>query len=325
MRSNKRVLVTAVAAVGLLVGTLTACGGDAASDDGSGQTTIRVAHNSNAGVLSARVADSQGFFEKHNVKVEFTQVENIETLPPTLRKSFDIVLSTPTLLLSGASQGLDLVEAAGTSVEVESNPTAALIGSGKTGVKEAADLKGKTVGVLNETGTLHIATKYWLDKSGVSPTSIKVAQVDPPAGQDQLKAGRIDAVETVTPFIDAILADEDSELLAHPHLEMASEIGLILWATSGAWAKENPEALKGFRSGLADAVKWIEDPKNDGEARAALMDYTGLPKNVVDSLKLPVYSADPRPQDHEIWLDAMQKFAGFKGKVDLNDLTAEES
>lgn len=325
MRSRKSGAVSAAAAMGLLAATAACGGGAAGDDDGKGQTTIRVAHNSNAGVLSARVADAEGFFEKHDVKVEFTQVENVETLPPTLRKSFDIVLSTPTLLLSGAAQGLDLVEAAGTSVEVKENPTAALIGSKKTGVQKAADLKGKTVGVLNETGTLHIATKHWLDKSGVSPDSVKVAQVDPPAGQDQLKAGQIDAVETVTPFIDAILSDDDAELLTHPHLEMAPEIGLILWATSDSWAKENPEALKGFRSGLADAVKWIEDPKNDADARSTLVDYTGLPKNVVDSLKLPVYSAEPRPQDHEIWLDAMRKFAGFKGEVNLDDLTAEES
>ncbi|MET7641471.1 ABC transporter substrate-binding protein [Streptomyces sp. NPDC005438] len=312
-----------VGAALLTVSAVTACGGDGGSADGN--TTIRIAHNSNAGVLSARVAEAQGYFEDHGLTVKFTKVENVETLPPALGKSFDIVLSTPTLLLSSSARGLDVVEAAGTSVEVKDNPTAAVIGSGKTGVKSAKDLGGKTVGVLNETGTLHLATQYWLEKNGVSPDSVKVAQVNPPAGKDQLKAGRVDAVETVTPFIDSILADKDSVLLTHPHLEMAPEIGLILWATSGSWADQNPKALAGFRKALADAVKWIEDSSNEDEAREVLGDYTGLPADVVGSLKLPKYAAEPRPQDHKVWLKAMRDYADFKGKVDLDKLVAGDS
>lgn len=317
--------VALVGAALLTATAATACGSGEASSDGDGNTTVRIAHNSNAGVLSARVAQTQGFFEDHGITVEFTQVENVETLPPALGKSFDIVLSTPTLLLSSSAQGLDVVEAAGTSLEVKDNPTAAVIGSGKTGVKSAKDLEGKTVGVLNETGTLHLATQYWLEKNGVSADSVDIAQVDPPAGKDQLTAGRIDAVETVTPFIDAIVADDDAVLLTHPHLEMASEIGLILWATSGSWAEQNPEALKGFREALGEAVTWIEDSANEDEAREVLRDYTGLPQDVVASLKIPKYAADPRPQDHEVWLKAMQDYAGFKGKVDLETLVAGDS
>ncbi|WP_049566173.1 ABC transporter substrate-binding protein [Streptomyces sp. SBT349] len=315
----------AVAVLGLLAATLSACGaggGDDSANGANGATTIRLAHNSNAGVLSARVADEQGFFAEHDIQVEFTQVENVETLPPTLGNSFDIVLSTPTLLLSGSAQGLDLVEAAGTSVEVPDNPTAAVIGSAGTGTRSAEDLAGRTIGVLNQTGTLHLATQYWLDRAGVPLDSVDVVQVDPPAGKDQLMAGRIDAVETVTPFIDQILAEDDATLLAYPHLEMASEIGLILWATSGDWAADNPRALEGFRSALDQAATWIEDPANEREARGTLAEYTGLPSDVIASLQLPVYAAEPRPQDHEIWLAAMREYAGFTGEVDLDELVA---
>ncbi|ONK14330.1 ABC transporter substrate-binding protein [Streptomyces sp. MP131-18] len=325
-RRNNAAVAAAAAAAGLLAVQLGACapGGSEGTGGGGGGDTIRIAHNSNAGVLSARVADEQGFFEEQGVEVEFTQVENVETLPPALGSSFDVVLSTPTLLLSGSAQGLDIVEAAGTSVEVPDNPTAAVIGSEGTGVQSAEDLAGKTIGVLNETGTLRLATQYWLDQAGVPLDSIGTVQVDPPAGKDQLMAGRVDAVETVTPFIDDILAEEEAGVVAYPHLEMAQEIGLILWATSGQWAQDNPEALEGFRSGLEQAVEWIGNPANEQDARDSLRDFTGLPDEVVDSLTLPVYSADPRPQDHEIWLAAMQDYAGFRGDVDLDELVAGE-
>lgn len=315
--TKKRLM--AAAAAGLMNMTISACG----NDDGGAEktlTTIRVAHNSNAGVLTARIAAEKGFFEKQGIDVEFTQVENIETLPPALGKSFDIVLSTPTLLISGSARGIDMVEVAGTSVEVRDNPTAAVIASASSGVSSARDLEGKTIGVLNETGTLHTATKYWLDRAGVSLDRIHIVQVNPPAGGDQLVAGRIDAVETVTPFIDAILAKKGTVLLGYPHLEMAPEIGLILWAANGSWAKKSPAAVKGFRAALAEAVEWVKDPENETDARRILQNYTKLPEQVVQTIKLPTYSADPRPQDHSIWLDAMRRYAGFSGQVNLDDL-----
>ena len=309
-----------IAASALFIAALAGCG---SSGSESSATVIRIAHNSNAGALTARIAQEQGFLKAHGVEAKFTKVENIETLPPALGKSFDVVMSTPTILISGASKGIDLRELAGTSLEVRDNPTAAVLAGPKSGVKEGRDLEGKTIGILNETGTLHTSTKFWLDKIGVPLDSIKIVQIDPPAQKDQLMAGRVDAVETVMPFMSSIQAMPGVVDLGQPHLEMANEIGLILWATSSKWAKDNPEAVSAFRAGLADAVAWVEDPKNEAAARKSLQNYTGLPEGVIAKLPIPTYEAEPRAQDLPIWLDAMKRYAGFEGDVDVNDLIVD--
>src|SRR5215813_7047623 len=82
--------------------SLTACG---ALDDSSSAAgnTIRIAHNTNAGMLPARVAQEQGYFKQEGLNVSFRIINNINSLPPALGKSFDIVSTTvPDLINANA-------------------------------------------------------------------------------------------------------------------------------------------------------------------------------------------------------------------------------
>lgn len=296
---------------------LTACGASG-SDDG----VIRIAHNSNAAVLPARVAQEQGFFEDHGLKVKFTTVENISTLPPAAGKSFDIIQVPPTSLIAANSQGIDLDAIATATVDVKDNPTSSIITLKSSGISDLKDLEGKSVGALTESGTLHIATRFALDKAGVDPDSLKMVQMDLPVQGDQLAAGRVDAVESLEPFRGQLLAQDDAVDLGDPYLEMADELSAMMWGASGLWAKDHPKEIEGFRAALADAIEYIAD--NDDEARKVLAEYTGLPDDVVAKTPEPTYQADLRPDDLQIWLDAMTKVGGFKGDVKLADLVPSD-
>ncbi|MDN5855784.1 MAG: ABC transporter substrate-binding protein [Actinomycetia bacterium] len=307
----------AIGAAAMLTASLVLanCGGaDAEGDDGA----IRVAHNSNAGVLPVRIADEQGYFEDEGIDVKFTKVENIGTLPPALGKSFDIVLTPPTSLISAKSQGIDMVAAAGATVDVPDNPTSGVVALKSSGISSFKDLKGKKLGVLTETGTLHTATLFALDKAGVSADDIEIVQVDGPAQADQLNAGRIDAVETLAPFRAGLLASGDAVDIGDPYLEMAPEIGALLWGASSDWANEHPDEIEGFRKAIAKAITYIGS--HEEEALQSLEAYTGLPHDVVEETVLPNYVSDVRPQDLEIWLRAMKSVGGFEGDVSLDDL-----
>ena len=294
---------------------LAGCGGsDAEGDDGA----IRVAHNSNAGVLPVRIADEQGYFEDEGIEVKFTKVENIGTLPPALDKSFDIVLTPPTSLIAAKSQGINMVAAAGATVDVPDNPTSGVVALKSSGISSYKDLKGKKLGVLTETGTLHTATLFALEKAGVSADDIEIVQVDGPAQSDQLDSGRIDAVETLAPFRAGLLDSGDAVDIGDPYLEMAPEIGAILWGTSSDWAADHPDDLSSFRKAIAKAITYIDS--HEAEALKSLEAYTGLPHDVVEDTVLPNYVSDVRPQDLEIWLKAMKSVGGFEGDVSLDDL-----
>lgn len=313
----------AAAAVGLIALSATACGGqDAASDDGDPRT-LRIAHNSNAAALPVQVAMAEGIFDKHDLKVEFTKVENIGTLPGTLGKSFDIALSVPTTVISAAQQGIPVTQVSGATIDVEDNPTGFVIGSKSSGVTDIKQLEGKTLGVLTETGTTHVATKAWLKQEGVDPASVNIVQVDGPAQADQLAAGRVDAVETVMPFATSVLADDNAVNLGDPYLELAPELSAILWISRQDWASQNAEVIADFQAALDEAAEFVAG--DDARAREVLKEYTGLPDPAIKAAVLPTYTTEVRPQDMEIWLDAMREADGFTGDVDLNALVASQS
>jgi NitT/TauT family transport system substrate-binding protein len=312
-----------LAAAAALLMVVSACGAGAGASGGdSDPRTLRIAHNSNAAALPVQVAMAEGIFSKHNLKVEFTKVENIGNLPGTLGRSFDIALSVPTTVIAAAQQGIPVTQVAGATIDVQDNPTGFLIGSKKSGVTTVKQLAGKTLGVLTETGTTHTATKAWLKKEGVDPASVKIVQVDGPAQADQLEAGRIDAVETVSPFATNVLRDPDAVNIGDPYLHLSDELSAILWISRQDFAQQNAAVLKDFRAALDDAQKFITS--NDDKARAVLKDYTGLPDAAIKSAKLPTYTTEIRPQDMKTWLQAMKDADGFSGDVDLDALVAKQ-
>jgi NitT/TauT family transport system substrate-binding protein len=324
--ASGRLAAAAAAAVAASL-VLTGCGGDSGSSAAGGSSssgddtlTLRVASNSNATVLPFWVAQDQGIFEDHGLDVEYTKIENIATLPPALGSSFDIVLSTPTLAISSTAQGIPVTEVAGSSVDSDANPASFLMAGKDSGVTEAGQLGGKTIGVLNETGTLHTATLYWLQQEGVDLKSLNIVQVDGPAQADQLRSGRVDAVETVTPFSGQI-ASVGGVNLGTPYRSMADEISPIYWAARTDWATKHDEEITRFKAALDDAQAFIS--ANDGKARDVLQAQTGYTDQVVAGLDFPTFNTEVRQQDVELWLKAMKAVTGFKGEVDPAELVYE--
>jgi NitT/TauT family transport system substrate-binding protein len=289
---------------------VTACGGGAG---GAEEGTLRVASNSNSTGLPFWVAQEQGLFEKNGLDIEYTKIENIATLPQALGTSFDIVLSTPTLAISSTAQGIPMVEVAGSSVDSDANPASFLMVAKDSGITNVGQLAGKTIGVLNETGTLHVATLYWLQKEGVDLKSVNIVQVDGPSQADQLRSGRVDAVETVTPFSGQI-ESVGGISLGTPYRAMATEITPIYWASRKDWADGHDADISKFVAALEEAQQYIA--ANEGPAREVLQAQTGYSDEVVADIAFPTFSTEVRQQDVELWLEAMRSATGFTGDVE---------
>lgn len=297
----------------------TACGsGSATTSDSKGTTTttVRIAGNTNAAALPVWVGIDKGYFKDCGVDAKYTVIQNITTLPAALGKSFDVALTVPPLLMSAAAQGLPVVEVAGATLNTRENPQTFLVARTGSGIKTVADLRGKTLGVQTITGSTHLGTKLWLERAGVPYKSVHIVQVDGPAMADQLKAGRVDAMETLAPFSTSVLKYGTS--IVDPQASIAPTIAGIFWASNKAWAGKNDMALNCFRTGLKKAGDFIR--ANEPAAKTILQKQTQLPQSIVDATALPTYTADVRPDDLKLWLDAMKKVGNFKGNVDPSTL-----
>lgn len=306
-----------LAACGSSGGSATSPGNAPASSPGNAPVSIRLAANTNATVLPVWVAIDQGMFTKNGVDVMYTKVGNIDTLPPALGKSFDIVLSTPASLINAATNGLSVTWVSGSSINVGDQTNTRLLASAKSGIKQVSDLKGKTIGVLTEAGTANIATMYWLKDEGVPLDSVKIIQVNAPAMADQLAAGRVDAVEAVHPYAQSII-NAGAVNLGAPYAHLSPSISGIMWIAQPDWAKQHSDAIRAFTKSIGEAQEFIKS--NDTAARQILQKYTDLPAAVVAKSVLPLFDTAVRPQDLTTWLDAMQQVTGFKGSPDLSKL-----
>jgi ABC-type nitrate/sulfonate/bicarbonate transport system substrate-binding protein len=280
-------------------------------------TPIRAAYVPVATWLPAWVALDKGIFAKHGLDVTLTQIQNLSLLPGTVGRQFEFAASTPTDLLKAVQGGLDVVASAGEAIEVKSNPTTQVIVRKDSGIKSAADLKGKAIAAPTLGAVIHVATLYWLKKNGVDPNSIRGVEVPFPNMGDQLKAGNVDAVEALEPFTGALLA-AGTVSLGDPLLAAGDEVLFPFWISDGKWARANGPAIKAWIEALTAAEADMK--ANPADARAILAKYSRLPPEVVQKVPLPTYRFTIKPEELGVWIGVLKDLGQLTAPIDATKI-----
>lgn len=313
----------AMAAVAVLGMVATACGGgggtgsaqapDATPTTAAGPTALRVAYVPATTVLPLHVAHVQGIFARNNLKVTLEQAANISEVPATLGRQFDIALGTATDLIRAGGAGIDVVQVAGNTVSSAANPFVQVIVSADSGIVDVTGLRGKTIGSPTLSGVIHAGVQFWAKKSGVDPSSIGGVEVPSPNLPDQLKAGRVDAVQALEPFASQLKRDGFVSI-GDPFSQIADPLATNFWIAQGAWARANTDAIGRFVASLREAQRFIE--QNPADARQVLQGYTGMPAPVAASVPLPTYDFEVRARDLATWVTVLKDIGQFAGTVD---------
>ncbi|HEX4329040.1 MAG TPA: ABC transporter substrate-binding protein [Burkholderiales bacterium] len=281
---------------------------------------LRVAYIPAATWTIAWVAKDQGIFDKHGLDVTFTVVQNISLLPATVGKQIDIAPATPPDLIKSAGSGLDVVGVAGGVLEVSDQTGNGLVVRKDSGISSVAQLKGKTIATPTLGAILHVAALHWLKKSGVEPNAVRAVEVPFPNMADQLKAGRVDAVETTQPFLGQMLAAGNVSL-GSLTMAVADPSRTTLWIAEGAWARSHQAVLKQWIEALNEAKAFIA--ANPGPSRAIIAKYTHLPPAVVEKLPIPNYEARLEASQLTPWIKAMREIGQLQRDVDPAKLIVE--
>jgi NitT/TauT family transport system substrate-binding protein len=276
-------------------------------------TPVRAAYVPVATWLPAWVALDKGIFAKHGLAVTLSPIQNLSLLPGTVGRQFEFAASTPTDLIKAVAGGLDVVATAGEAIEVRSNPTTQVIVRKESGIKSAADLKGKAIAAPTLGAVIHVATLYWLKKNGVDPASIRGVEVPFPNMGDQLKAGNVDAVEALEPFAGALLAAGNVSL-GDPLLAAGDEVLFPFWISDGTWARANGPVIKAWIDALTEAQSYMN--ANPADTRAILAKYSRLPPEVVAKVPLPTYRFTIKPDELGVWIDVLKDLGQLSVPVD---------
>ncbi len=312
--------IAAVLALGLAGA---ACGGGSSSPEGNtatsdaGPTALRVSYVPATTVLPLHIAKAQGFFAQNNLDVTLTEASNISDIPATLGRQFDLALGTATDLIRAGAAGVDVVQAAGNTISTKENPFVKLIVKPDSGITDVAQLRGKTVGTPTLSGVIHAAVKYSAKQKGVDPSAIGGVEAPTPNLPDQLKAGRIDAVEALEPIASQLIKAGNVSIGA-PFDAIGDPLATNFWLAQGSWADKNRDAVGRFVQSLKQGQAFID--QNPAEARRILQEYTKLPEAVASTVPLPTYNYDIRAADLDTWVKVLKDIGEFNGQVDTRKL-----
>jgi NitT/TauT family transport system substrate-binding protein len=223
-----------------------------------------------AGLISTHtsiwLAEDQGFFKKHGLDVNsvFTGSGSV----------------TSQALLAGEAR------VASTSV----GPTAAAVGAGadfvilaglihilpyhfwvQPQVRQAADLKGKRVGISTFGSGSHLAAEVALQHLGLDPSRDKIAILQVGTQPDRVAAlvtGRIDA-SPLEPGFGQAAREKGLTILADLTKLDAPYLNTVIVA-SRRFVKENPQIIDSFLKGTVDGLAALSNPANEKAVKNVL-------------------------------------------------------
>jgi ABC-type nitrate/sulfonate/bicarbonate transport system substrate-binding protein len=252
--------------------------------------------------------------------VTFTKFPTLVNLPATLGKQFDLVPTTAPDLLNAVKSGLNLAAVAGETLETSSNKSYQVLVRSDSGINSAKDLAGKRVAGPGVGSVMHVALLYWVKKEGGDPSGIIGVEAPFTAMMDQLKSGRVDAVEQLEPFVGQMLG-AGFKSIGDPLLSVADPVLFPFWIADANWARSNRDVLKKWVASLEGGLQIIKS--DEPKARKILATYSGLPEAIIARIPIPHFDFKISPEQLNVWRNVMVE-QGFPLKdLDMNRIVVK--
>jgi ABC-type nitrate/sulfonate/bicarbonate transport system substrate-binding protein len=237
--------------------------------------------------LPVIVANQQGFFAKHGLKISIVaQPNNLQGAQAMVATKSQIgQLSTPTL-----AQGVE----AGTPVAffcggINYLQTSLIAKNGSslqpgTGTDVLKQLSGKKIGVQTPVGSgLQLLFAAALQSVGVT----NVTYVNVGGGNDvtlaALNKDSVDVAQVNPPAAQSIQVANQAKVLTYLPASGGPDAYSLYgsgWTGLTSWLNQNPDQAKGFCAAMSEADAWIKDPANADAAAKALAGDSGLNPSV---------------------------------------------
>ncbi len=271
----------------------------------------------------AQIADEQGFFAKHGLKVNFKEGPPVTTeqIALLLNGQIDAGQGAVTAVIAAASEGIPVqVVAAGTEdCESKGLTSFEAITEKNSPIKSFKDLEGKTVGINSLKGNWEVAILQAVKNDGGDPSKVKLVEISLPDQIAALQQGRVDAVSTFQPFAAQLRAegypgigDPQASALEDPH---GSSTVLLM---AKKFTEENPEAAEGFVAAVTESAKYAnEHPKTVSKLTS---ESTGAPLELVEKAPTPCFTTVMPESTIEKWSELMEEYGALESSPEASEV-----
>ncbi|MEE9134986.1 MAG: ABC transporter substrate-binding protein, partial [Nitrososphaerales archaeon] len=197
-------------------------------------------------------------------------------------------------------------------------------------IQTIADLKGKTIGVINPTGLNANGMRVVLLDAGVDLADVTFERVFYGAMGQALESKSIDAAVVVSPFnlfilregLARNLVDEDGVTI-NPHMAIAEKVAVTAIFTTQAFFDANPEAVKRMAAMNAEAIEWMNANPDAAIADLSQEDVLGTDVDILKEAfeKTHFYGAYPIVDSIKELLSRLIELGFIEdGKVDIDQI-----
>ena len=256
--------------------------------------TLRYGGDDGLPHLPLIIAEKEGFFTKEGIRVEIVKlpvgaagtfeqgyISAIERGGPS-----DMTEENAGFFLDAVLHGSD---AAAVGVQT-ANPVYSLIVQPE--IKTYADLKGKKVTLTATWDAITLTARALLAKHGIGRNDFTFEAIRNSGPRlECMKQGKCVAIAAVQPT-DTQAVNLGLGFHSFGTTYEAGPVTFYMDIVRREWAKTHQDTIVRYLRAEADAIRFINDPKNRGEVAKAIADITHVPPDLVNQL-VTAY-ADPK-------------------------------
>src|SRR5258706_3013673 len=264
-----------------------------AIDAATPPATMKVGVSASISNVSVYAAIERGYFAERGLTVVPQGVASgSQAFPLLLNGQIAATATDPISALVAISKGIPIVIVAQGSAglpTLETDPTG-LVVRGDSQIRTGADFEGKTIAVNALSSLSQISAQAAIDALGGDSRKVKFVEVPVPNMIAAVERKQVDGAVTSEPFISQA-KKAGLRVALHPPTQGTPGIPQLVFVTSRAYAASNPDVIRNFTAALTRANGFLAE--NPEEIRRIGLSSTKVPPEILKTMRLPVFSAEP--------------------------------
>jgi len=233
------------------------------------------------------IAQDQGFFAKHGLKVEIAMATTADSVVPQLiNGQAQFAETTGLAVINAVVHDIPVTLVLSELNTGQKPPTAALIALKDSPVHSVKDLVGKKVGVNSLRNQAHLGVLLSARAAGVDPKSITFVEIPPPALDPTARKGAVAAIYSIEPFMSTSLGSGFRIVEDSMGANLKGSPG-IAWAAAASYVEKNPDVTKRFNAAMQEAYVYAN--AHPEAVRAVDIKNTRLSKAFIESRDVPKF------------------------------------
>jgi NitT/TauT family transport system substrate-binding protein len=272
-------LLTSLAGCGLLGGSAETPASDAPANGKVEKSKITLGLLPILDVAAAHVAIKKGYFKEEGLEVDIKVIQGgAAAIPGLISGDLDMTFGNWVSFFAAqskeAAKAVDGIKLVSDGYQAKPDMFVVVTGADSP-IKSPKDLAGKTIAINTFKNIAELTTKATLEANDVDPASVTFKEFPFPDMQAALENKSIDAAFLVEPYVTRAQRAIGSVTVLDVASGPTDNIPIAGYATSGKFAKENPNTVAAFQRAI---TKGQRDAADRPTVEPLLQEYAKVDK-----------------------------------------------